>query len=115
MKDKHKKYLRRKIRSKGNIYGTAKRPRVAISRSNHYLYVQLVDDEKRITMFGINDKNQKFTAKTKVEKAKELGKLLASEAKKIKVERIVFDRSGYIYHGRIKALAEGLREGGLKF
>ena len=88
-------------------------PRLSVFRSNKSLYVQLIDDVKGATIVAATD--QKSGSKSKIEKAKELGGKLAKSAIAKKVERITFDRSGYKYHGRIKALAEGLREGGLKF
>ncbi len=108
-----KRRLHRKKRIQ--IFGSAKRPRVAVFRSSRYIYVQLIDDKKRYTLAGISDKKVAADIKNKIDRAKKLGLALAETAKQWKITSIVFDRSGYAYHGRVKALAEGLREGGLKF
>lgn len=102
------------------IRGTSDKPRLVIYRSNRYLHAQLVDDSQNKILLGIYDKSKSATAalksaKTKSEKSHALGKLFAKEAKKKKVTKIVFDRNGYIYHGRVKAFVEGAREGGLIF
>ena len=104
---------RRKIRIRAKISGTEQKPRISVFRSNKSLYVQLIDDVKGATIVAATD--LKSVSKSKVEKAKELGNMLAKSALAKKIGKIVFDRSGYKYHGRVKALAEGLREGGLKF
>jgi large subunit ribosomal protein L18 len=106
---------RRQKRSKQKIYGTTMRPRLTVFRSNRYVYVQLIDDDKQETIVGLSEKHIEVKAVKKVEIGKELGKLLAEKAKKKKVEAIVFDRRGYAYHGIVKAVAEGAREGGLQF
>lgn len=93
------------------IRGTKERPRISVFRSNKFLYVQLVDDESGKTVIGLSEKHVKEKENT----AKQLGLLLASLAKKKKIEKVVFDRRSYAYHGRIKELAEGAREGGLEF
>lgn len=102
------------------IKGTPERPRLVVYRSNRYLHAQLVDDSQNKVLLGIYDKSKSAvsalkSAKTKIEKSHELGKLFADQAKKKKIKDIVFDRNGYIYHGRIKAFAEGARDGGLVF
>lgn len=115
VKYKFQRDLRRKrIRSK--ISGTAKRPRLSIFRSNKYIYAQLIDDENGQTLMSISGslKANKEKAK-KVDISKKLGKLLAEKAKEKKIEEVIFDRGGYRYLGRVKAFAEGVREGGLKF
>lgn len=111
--DAHHGRLRRKRRIRAKIEGTHERPRVSVFRSNKALYVQLIDDIKRQTLFGLNETKVKLTEKIKVKRAYEFGKKVASEALKLKIKTVVFDRGGYRYHGRVKSLAEGLREGGL--
>lgn len=101
-----------KVRSK--VFGSAKIPRLNVYRSNKGLFVQLIDDQTGITLASINDKEIK-SGKTKTDKAKEAGKLIAQKAKEKKIEKVVFDRGGCKYHGRVKAVAEGAREEGLKF
>jgi len=114
-----KKRYRRHKRVRAKIFGTAKRPRLCIFRSAKHIYAQLIDDEKGKTLAAASDSGIKRTKlktkKTKADKAKEVGKLIAEKAKTKKIEKVVFDRGGYQYHGRVKALAEGAREGGLKF
>lgn len=104
--------LHKKIRSK--ISGTAERPRLAVFRSNRYMYAQLIDDVARVTVASASD-IALTGAMTKVERAKTVGAKLAEEAKKKKITTVVFDRGGFSYRGRVEALAEGAREGGLIF
>lgn len=106
---------KRKRRVRGKIHGTAKRPRLTVSRSNLHLYLQVIDDDKQKTIVSANDigKNKK-TKGTKTEKAKLVATELLAGLKKAKVKKLVFDRGEYKYHGRIKAVAETLREGGIK-
>jgi large subunit ribosomal protein L18 len=107
---------RRHRRVRGRIEGTAERPRLVVFRSNRGIEAQLVDDLAGKTLAAASWLNLKKSFKgNKTEQAAEVGKLLAANAKKAKVERVVFDRGGYLYHGRVKALAEGAREGGLVF
>jgi large subunit ribosomal protein L18 len=107
---------RRHRRVRGRIEGTAERPRLVVFRSNRGIEAQLVDDLAGKTLAAASWLNLKKSFKgNKTEQAAEVGKLLAANAKKAKVESVVFDRGGYLYHGRVKALAEGAREGGLKF
>jgi large subunit ribosomal protein L18 len=106
--------LRRHRRVRGKIRGTAERPRLAVYRSNRGIFAQLVDDDAGKTIVSsswttVGAKGDKST------QAAEVGKALAAAAKKAGIETVVFDRAGYLYHGRVKALAEGAREGGLKF
>lgn len=105
---------RRHHRIRKNIIGKIIHPRLAVFRSNKYIYAQLIDDEKSITVTSITDKKIK-DKKTKVEKAFEVGEQLSKEAVKKGISKVVFDRAGYKFHGRVKALAEGARKGGLKF
>lgn len=105
-KDKRHK----KIRSR--ISGTSERPRLFVSRSNTHIYASLINDVEGKTLFTVWDKDLKGT---KTEKAEKVGEAVAKEAQAKKVDLIVFDRGGYKYHGRVKALAEAARKGGLKF
>jgi large subunit ribosomal protein L18 len=107
---------RRHRRIRGKVAGTAERPRLAVFRSNKGIFAQLVDDESGRTIAGASWLGLKKSFKgNKTEQAAEVGKALAEVAKKAGIEAVVFDRGGYLYHGRVKALAEGAREGGLKF
>jgi large subunit ribosomal protein L18 len=106
---------RRHKRVRKRIFGTADRPRLVVFRSNHGIEAQLVDDIDGKTLAAASWLQLKKSFKgNKTEQAAEVGKLLAQNAKKAEVEEAVFDRGGYLYHGRVKALAEGAREGGLK-
>lgn len=102
----------RKIRVKDKIFGTPEKPRLSVFRSNKNIRAQLVDDESRTTIVSAESTSHK--GKTKTEVAFEIGKEIAKKALDKKIKNVVFDRSGYRYHGRVKALAEGAREGGLK-
>jgi len=106
--------LHRKIRSK--VSGTAEIPRLAIFRSNKFIYAQLIDDITSKTLASSSDLKTYINGKeNKVESAKLVGKSLAENAIKSKIKKVVFDRGGFNYHGRVKALADGAREGGLMF
>ena len=108
--------LRRHRRIRGKVAGTAERPRLAVFRSNLGISAQLIDDQSSRTLAAASWQQLKKSFKgTKSDQAKEVGKLLAASARKAEIETCVFDRGGYLYHGRVKALAEGAREGGLKF
>jgi large subunit ribosomal protein L18 len=107
-----------KMRIRKKMSGTADRPRLAVYRSNKQIYVQVVDDLNRITLLSASSKEKEVADKTgirKTEQAKLVGKLLAAKCKEKGIESVVFDRSGYKYHGRVKSLADAAREGGLKF
>jgi large subunit ribosomal protein L18 len=106
---------RRHRRVRGKIAGTAERPRLAVFRSNRGIFAQLIDDETGRTLASAGWLGLKTFKGTKTEQATEVGKALAAAAKQAGVERCVFDRAGYLYHGRVKALADGVREGGLQF
>ena len=108
-----RKIRQRRIRSK--VSGTQSRPRLSVFRSSAHIYAQLIDDSKGKTLVSAKDSEIKKKVKAKLELAKEVGKLIAEKAKGLKVEKVVFDRGGYAYHGKVKALAEGAREGGLIF
>jgi large subunit ribosomal protein L18 len=106
--------LKRKKRIRSKVFGTGKKPRLCVFRSLKSVYVQVVDDYFKKTIISANLKNlKKF--KNNVEGAKELGKLIAKKCQDNKIKEVVFDRGGYQYHGKIKALADGIREGGIKF
>lgn len=109
---------RRSIRIKAKIVGKTDRLRLSVFRSNRYIYGQIIDDSKKKTVVAAGEKElalPKEKRPTKLERARLIGQLIASKAKKEKIEKIVFDRSGYRFHGRVKALADGAREGGLQF
>ena len=107
---------RRHRRIRGKVSGTRERPRLAVFRSNRGIEAQLVDDLEGRTLAAASWLHLKGSFKgNKTQQAAEVGKLLAANAQKAGVERVVFDRGGYLYHGRVKALADGAREGGLKF
>ena len=107
--------LRRHRRVRGKITGTSERPRLVVFRSNKGIFAQLVDDEAGKTLASASWLQLRPTKGRKTEQAAEVGKALAAAARKAGIESCVFDRAGYLYHGRVKALAEGAREGGLKF
>lgn len=106
-----------RFRIRKTVSGTDQRPRLAVFRSNKEIYAQLIDDVngKTITAASSRDKGIDASKENKVEAAKLVGKAIAEKAQKEGVESISFDRGGYLYHGRVKSLAEGAREGGLKF
>lgn len=106
-----------KNRIKKVVLGTAQRPRLAVFRSNNEIYAQIIDDTKGITLVAASSREKEITAVsgTKTEKAKLVGEAIAKKALAAGVEVVSFDRGGYLYHGRVKSLAEGAREGGLKF
>lgn len=118
MLKKEKKRQRRHKKIRTEIAGTADRPRVSVYRSNKHTYGQLIDDNSGDVLVAANDMEvdaeEIEDSNRKVALAFEVGKLLAKKAQKEDLEEVVFDRSGYKYHGRVKALAEGMREGGLK-
>lgn len=106
------------MRIRKKISGTGEIPRLAVFRSNKQIYVQVVDDMNKVTIISASSREKEIAARTgikKTEQAKMVGKLLASKCKEKGIENVVFDRSGYKYHGRVKSLADAAREGGLKF
>lgn len=107
--------LRKTRRVRRKILGTKDMPRLSVFRSNKYMYAQLIDDEKQETILGVTEKNLEIQTGKKFDKSKELGMLVAKKALAKKIKKVVFDRGRYIYKGRVKALAEGAREGGLTF
>ncbi len=118
MRDKNKKKKeareRRRQRVRAKIFGTAEVPRLNLYRSNKGLFIQIIDDAKETTLLSASDKEVK-TKGTKTEIAKKVGKLIAKKAEEKNIQKVVFDRNGYKYHGRVRAAAEGAREGGLEF
>jgi len=102
-----------KIRKK--ISGTKDRPRFCVFRANKHIYAQLVDDNSGKILASASDIKFKGKKGTKVQHATEVGKMIAKEAESKKIEKVVFDRGGFIFHGRVKAVADGAKEGGLKF
>lgn len=107
--------IRKKIRK--TVSGTSQRPRLSVFRSNKDIYAQIIDDTKGMTLAAANSRQKDIAGQTvtKVEKAAMVGKAIAAKAKELGIEAIVFDRGGYLYHGRVKSLADGAREGGLNF
>ncbi len=108
--------LKRKARVRSKIRGTKERPRLSVYRSNRFIYAQLIDDDKGTTVLSISEKDMDFPNKLKkAEAARELGLLLAKRAIDKKIEKVILDRGGYSYSGKISSLARGAREGGLEF
>ena len=110
---------KRARRARSKVFGTTERPRLSVFRSLNNVYVQIIDDEKGVSLMGLSSHGPEFRGQ-KVEGGKTgmsrlVGKLIAERAKEKGITRVVFDRSGNIYHGRVKAVAEGAREGGLEF
>ncbi|HEX6227957.1 MAG TPA: 50S ribosomal protein L18 [Solirubrobacterales bacterium] len=112
---KRQRRLRRRRRVRARVVGTAERPRLSVYRSNRGIFAQLVDDQAGHTVAAVNWIEPELRKMRAGEQAKRAGGLLAERAKAAGVEACVFDRGGYQFHGRVKALAEGAREGGLKF
>ncbi len=114
--DSNKARLKRHRRVRAKISGTAERPRLSVFRSSKHMYAQLIDDVAGVTLAAASSLDKEFEGLgSNKEAAKKIGALLAKKAADKGIESVVFDRSGYIYHGRVKELAEGAREGGLKF
>lgn len=115
---KRRERIRHQIRKK--LRGTSDKPRLVVYRSSLHIYAQLIDDVNAKTLVTVSTKSKDVMekisgAKGKIEKSKIVGKLTAEKAKSTNINQVVFDRNGYLYHGRVKALAEGAREGGLNF
>jgi large subunit ribosomal protein L18 len=108
---------RRHLRVRKKVAGSGERPRLAVFRSLKHIYAQLVDDDRGVTLLGVADSSEGITVdgKGKIARGKAVGKLLAEKAKAAGIKKVVFDRAGYRYHGRVQAVAEGAREGGLEF
>ena len=107
---------KRHARVRGKISGTPERPRLSVFRSENHIYAQIIDDVAGNTLCAASSVEKSFEGSgSNVEAAKKIGKIIAERALEKGIEEVVFDRGGYIYHGRVAALAEGAREGGLKF
>ena len=114
--DKNAQRMKRHIRVRGKISGTPECPRLNVFRSNANIYAQIIDDVNGVTLVAANTLEKDFEGATgNAEAAKKVGAVLAERAKAKGIEQVVFDRGGYLYHGRVAALAEGAREAGLKF
>ena len=114
--DKNAMRLKRHVRVRGKISGTPECPRLNVFRSNANIYAQIIDDVNGVTLVAANTLEKEFEGATgNCEAAKKVGAVLAERAKAKGIEQVVFDRGGYIYHGRVAALAEGAREAGLEF
>ena len=108
--------MHRHVRVRGKVSGTPERPRLNVFRSNANIYAQIIDDVNGVTLVSANTLEKEFEGATGTcEAAKKVGAVLAERAKEKGIEEVVFDRGGYVYHGRIAALADGAREAGLKF
>jgi large subunit ribosomal protein L18 len=114
-KDLRRQKLRKKIRA--TIIGTNEKPRISVFRSNKYIYAQLIDDAKGHTIVAASSQEEAIASQKipKLDSSKLVGKMLAERAIAAGVKHVVFDRGGYLYHGRVKSLADGAREGGLNF
>ncbi len=119
IKKKGIRRLKRKMRTRSKIFGTPDRPRLSVCRTNKHIYAQVIDDVKECTLVQAStiDKEvmKKLKGKTLKEKSKEIGLHMAERCKKSKIEKVAFDKGRFAYHGCIKSLADGAREGGLKF
>ncbi len=115
------KIIARKKRAKrirNRSFGTPERPRMSVFRSNSHIYVQIIDDTTHATLVTMSTRDKEFDAselKGKCARAKKVGEMIAERAKNAGIKRVVFDRGGNLYHGRVKALSDGAREGGLEF
>ncbi|HEX3927261.1 MAG TPA: 50S ribosomal protein L18 [Gemmatimonadales bacterium] len=116
-KKRQERRYRRHLRVRQRVAGTTERPRLVVYRSLKHMYAQLVDDQRGVALLGVTDTSEGITsgAEGKIGQAKAVGMLLAERAKAAGITKVVFDRGGYLYHGRVKAVAEGAREGGLEF
>lgn len=116
LNDKARKHLHRKVHIRKSIYGTAARPRLTVTRSNCNLYAQVIDDDEGKTLASISTLEKEFAGmKPTVENAAKLGEALGKRLQDKKITTVVFDRNGYLYHGVVKALADGTRKAGIIF
>lgn len=113
--NKSERRQRIKFRIRKIVSGTAARPRLSVFRSNKEIYAQIIDDVNGVTIAAASSRDKEITKGTNIEIAAAVGKLVAEKALKAGIDTISFDRGGYLYHGRVKSLAEGAREAGLKF
>ncbi len=115
--DKNEIRKRKHLRVRKNVSGTTERPRLCVYRSNSHIYAQVIDDTTGTTLVAASslDKDAKLDNGSNIDAAKEVGKLIAQRAQDKKITEVVFDRGGYVYHGRVAALAEAAREAGLQF
>lgn len=112
---RQEKRARRQRRTRGTVQGTPERPRLTVFRSNKGIYAQVIDDQAGATVISASSREVKETGLKQTQVAVKVGELLAGKAREKKIEKVVFDRGGYLYHGRVKALADGARKGGLIF
>ena len=116
IKDKRRKRKRRKLGIRGKIMGTAERPRITVFKSNRYTYLQAVDDESGRTLASVSNLEKELRqVQNKTGDVVKLGLVMGERLKEAKIDQIVFDRNGYLYHGRIKDIAGGIRKAGIKF
>jgi large subunit ribosomal protein L18 len=116
MKTKSERREWRKLRIRKKIQGNAERPRLSVFRSATHIYAQIIDDDAHHTIFATSSLSKEVTSEgTKSDVAKKVGAIVAQACKQRNINKVVFDRNGFVYHGRIKALAEGAREAGLEF
>ncbi len=114
--EKQKRRLKRKLRIRKRIRGTSDKPRITVYKSNRYTYIQAIDDTKGITIASASNIEKELReVKNRVEDVGKLGETIAKRLKDKKIETAVFDRNGYVYHGKVKAIADGARKAGLKF
>lgn len=113
--NKNAQRLHRHVRIRAKVKGTAARPRVSIYRSNKFIYASLIDDDARKTLASSSSAKLGLDNPSNVDAATKVGEDLAQKAKDLKIEAVVFDRSGYLYHGQVKAVAEAMRKAGLTF
>jgi len=113
--EKKARKARRKLRVRGKIAGTAARPRISVFKSNKHLYAQVIDDDKGTTLAAIANLGEHKDLKVTVPDAEKLGQALGTKLKELKIVEVVFDRNGNLYHGVVKALADGIRKADVKF
>jgi large subunit ribosomal protein L18 len=115
VKTRERQRLRRRRRVRAKVRGSAQRPRISVFRSNRGICAQLIDDDRGVTLAAVNWIEPELRELAPMEQARRAGALLAARARAVGIQTAVFDRGGYLYHGRVRALAEGAREGGLTF